>query len=184
MKIQIVIGSTRPGRVGKQVGDWAYKVASERKDVEFELVDIADYNLPPLDEPVPASAANYSMDHTKKWSSKIAEADGYIFVTPEYNHGVPGVFKNAVDYLYKEWNDKSLGFVSYGVAGGVRSVEQWRGIAAQLRLADVREEVSLYLSRDFKDYSVFQPTPEHETQLNKVIDQVASWGTALKGVRA
>lgn len=183
MKIQLILGSTRPGRVGEQVTNWAHEVLDKRDDAEFELVDIADFNLPLLDEPVTPMMQQYEKDHTKKWSEKIAEADGYIFVTAEYNHSVPGALKNAIDYLYHEWNNKAVGFVSYGSVGGTRSVEHLRGIAAELQMADVREQLMLSLISDFENWSEFKPTDQHAEKLNQVADQVVSWAGALKTVR-
>lgn len=182
-KIQIITGSTRPGRVNKQVADWVYEHASKRSDIEVELVDIADYNLPLLDEPVPASMGQYSKEHTKKWAAKIAEADGYVFITPEYNHGVPGALKNAIDFIYAEWNNKAAGFVSYGSAGGVRSVEQLRQVMAELQIADVRATAFLSLSADFENYSVFKPRDGKDAALNDMLDQLAKWSAALANVR-
>lgn len=184
VKLQIILGSTRPGRNGEAVAKWVFDIAKQRPDFEAELVDVADYNLPVLDEPVPALMHQYSQEHTKKWAAKIAEADGFIFVSGEYNHSIPGALKNAIDFLNAEWNDKAVGFVSYGSAGGARSVEHLRGVAGELRMADVREQLLLYLDRDFENYSVFKSTEGHETQLNKVFDQVITWAEALQGVRA
>jgi NAD(P)H-dependent FMN reductase len=138
MRIAIVIGSTRPGRKGEAVASWVYEIAKTRKDAEFELVDIEAYGLPLLDEPVPPSMGQYSHSHTKRWSAKIASFDGYVFVTPEYNHGTSGTLKNAIDYLHAEWNNKAAGFVSYGSAGGTRAVEHLRLVMAELQIADVR----------------------------------------------
>ncbi len=183
MKIQIILGSTRPGRVGEGVAKWVYKQASKRNDFEAELVDVADFNLPLLDEPVPASMQQYSKDHTKRWSEKIAQADGYIFVTAEYNRGVPAAFKNAIDFLYHEWNNKAVGFVGYGSSGGNRSVESWRLISGELQMADVREQLQLYLHSDFENYSVFKPTEQHEQKLSKVLDQLVAWTKALQSLR-
>lgn len=115
-KIGIIIGSTRPGRNAEAVAKWVHELASKRTDAEFELIDLVDYNLPVLDEPYPAVFQNYTHEHTKKWSKKIAEMDGFIFVTPEYNHAVGGALKNAIDFLNVEWNNKAVGFVSYGSA--------------------------------------------------------------------
>src|SRR5215207_6287579 len=125
IKIQVILGSTRPGRIGEQVAKWAMENITARDNVEFELVDVADFNLPLLDEPVPPMAArgNYQKDHSKVWGKKIAEADGYIVVAAEYNRSIPGALKNAIDYLNVEWADKAIGFISYGSAGGARSVE-------------------------------------------------------------
>jgi len=183
-KIQIILGSTKPGRVGEGVAKWAYDVLKTNPNLEVELVDIADYNLPVFDEPMPPMMNNYTKDYTKKWSQKIAQADGYIFVTPEYNHSIPGGFKNAVDFLNHEWKDKSIGFVSYGTAGGSRAVEHWRGVAGELHMADVRDSVLLYLGTDFENYSTLVPTEAHEQQLNTVANSVAKWADALKTIRA
>ncbi len=113
VKIAVILGSTKPGRNGKAVAEWIYKLAENRADAKFELVDIADYNLPLYDEPYPAMMQKYTKEHTKKWSQKIDEFDGYIFVTPEYNHSIPGALKNAIDFLNVEWKNKAVGFVSY-----------------------------------------------------------------------
>ena len=118
IKIAIIIGSTRPGRNGEAVAKWVYEIAQKRSDAEFELVDIKDFNLPLLDEPVPPSMGQYSKPHTKTWAAKIGSFDGYVFVTPEYNHGISGALKNAIDFLFAEWNNKAAGFVSYGGASG------------------------------------------------------------------
>ena len=183
-KIAIILGSTRPGRNGEAVAAWVHGIAKKRTDAEFELVDIADYGLPLLDEPVPASQGEYSKDHTKKWASKIAEFDGYIFVTPEYNHGTSGALKNAIDFLYAEWNDKAAGFVSYGSAGGTRAVEHLRLIMAELQIADVRAQATLSLTEDFENYTTFKPGPRKEKSVTAVIDQLLPWAEAMRGVRA
>ena len=183
LKIGIILGSTRPGRIGESVAKWALDVASKRTDAEFELVDIADYNLPLLDEPVPPSMGQYSKEHTKRWAAKIDSFDAFVFVTPEYNHGIPGALKNALDFVFKEWNNKAAGFVSYGSAYGARAVESLRLVMGELMIADVRQQVLLSLFTDFENFSVFKPAERHETALNTVIDQVIAWGTALRGVR-
>lgn len=183
IKIAIILGSTRPNRLGEQVAKWVYDFALKRKDAEYELIDIKDYNLPLLDEPIPPSMGKYSKEHTINWSKKIESFDAYIFVTGEYNHSVPGALKNAIDFLYKEWNNKAAGFVSYGSAGGVRSVEHLRGIMGEVQIADVRAQVFLSLTEDFENYSVFKPRAYHEKTLSVLFDQVVAWGTAMKTVR-
>src|SRR4051794_3468911 len=117
-RIGIILGSTRPGRNGEQVAKWVYDVAARRTDAEFELVDLADFPLPHLDEPLPPSVGRYQNEHTKQWAATIGSFDGFVIVTPEYNHGTSGVLKNAIDFLYAEWNNKAVGFVSYGGTGG------------------------------------------------------------------
>lgn len=183
IKIGIIIGSTRPGRNSEAVAKWVYQLASTRKDAEFELVDIRDYDLPLLDEPIPASMNQYMNEHTKKWAEKIGSFDAFIFVTPEYNHAPAGVLKNAIDYLYAEWNNKAAGFVSYGSAGGVRAVEQLRQIMGEIQVADVRAQVQLSLFTDFENFSVFKPGEYQEAPLHTMIDQLVAWGEALKTIR-
>ena len=143
LRIAIIIGSTRPGRNGEAVAKWVYEIAQKRSDAEFELVDIKDFNLPLLDEPVPPIMGQYSKPHTKAWAAKIGSFDGYVFVTPEYNHGISGALKNAIDFLFAEWNNKAAGFVSYGGASGARAVEQLRLVLAEVQMATVRLQVLL-----------------------------------------
>ncbi len=109
LKVAIILGSTRPGRVGEAVAKWVYGIAGKRNDAEFELIDIRDYNLPLLDEQIPPSLGKYSQTHTKTWAAKIAQFDAFVFVTAEYNHGIPGALKNAIDFIYREWNNKAAG---------------------------------------------------------------------------
>jgi NAD(P)H-dependent FMN reductase len=183
IKIAVIIGSTRPNRIGEAVAKWVYKIAKKRSDAEFELVDIKDFNLPLLDEPVPPSLGQYSKPHTKVWAAKIGSFDGYVFVTPEYNHGIAGALKNAIDFLFAEWNNKAAGFVSYGSAGGARAVEQLRLVMAEVQIATVRNQVLLSLFTDFENFSVFKPDPQKEASVNAVLDQVIAWGDALKTLR-
>ena len=183
IKIAIILGSTRPGRNGEAVARWVYEIAKKRIDAEFEYVDIKDFNLPLLDEPVPPSQGQYSKEHTQVWSAKIDSFDGYIFVTAEYNHGIPGALKNAIDFLYQEWNNKTAGFVSYGSAGGVRSVEHLRLVMAELQIADVRAQVTLSLFTDFENFTKFKPAAFQEQYVNTLLDQVIAWGRALKFLR-
>jgi NAD(P)H-dependent FMN reductase len=122
-KIAIITSTTRPGRHSHEVAEWVRKFAAQRTDATFEVVDIADYALGNYDEAIPPSFGQYQQDGTKKWADKIAEFDGFIFVTGEYNHSIPGALKNAIDFIYREWNNKAAGIVSYGSAGGVRAAE-------------------------------------------------------------
>lgn len=183
INVAIIIGSTRPGRVGEAVGRWANEIAQQRRDARFELVDIEDYHLPLLDEPIPPSMGKYSKDHTKHWAAKIASFDAYIFVTAEYNHGIPGALKNAIDFLFAEWNNKAAGFVGYGSAGGVRAVEHLRLVMAEVQVATVRNQVMLSLRDDFENYTTFKPREFHEKSLVQVYDQVIAWGDALRSLR-
>lgn len=183
LKVAIVTGSTRPGRSGEAVARWVLDIAQNRGDATFELVDIRDYNLPLLDEPIPPSMGRYTKPHTRSWSAKIDSFDAYVFVTPEYNHAPSGALKNAMDYLYREWNNKAVGFVGYGSAGGARAVEQLRLIVGELQMADVRAQVMLSLFTDFENFSTFKPAPHQEAAVNTMLDQVIAWGGAMKMLR-
>src|SRR5947199_7313709 len=183
IRIAIIIGSTRPGRKGEAVAKWVYEIAQKRSDAEFELVDIKDFNLPLLDEPMSPIMGQYTHQHTKDWSAKIASFDAYVFVTPEYNHATSGALKNAIDFLYHEWNNKAAGFVGYGGAGGTRAVEHLRLVMGELLVADVRAQVALSLHTDFANFSVFKPAPHHEKSVHDVLDQVIAWGGALRSLR-
>jgi NAD(P)H-dependent FMN reductase len=182
-RIGIILGSTRPNRNGEQVAKWVFDVASHRADAEFELVDLRDYPLPHLDEPLPPSLGQYQNEHTQRWAATIASFDGFVIVTPEYNHGTSGVLKNAMDYLYAEWNNKAVGFVSYGGVGGARAAEHLRLVAGELQMADVRQQVALSLITEFENFSVFKPGDYNLPALNTLLDQVIAWSTALAQVR-
>lgn len=183
LKIAIVIGSTRSGRRTPDVAKWVLDLAKARGDATYELVDIADYDLPVLDEPVPPSMQKYQHEHTKRWSQTIASYDGFVFVTPEYNHSISGALKNAIDFIYHEWTNKAAGFVSFGSAGGVRAVEHLRGIMGEVQIADVRGHVSLSLFTDFENFTTFKPAAGHEPQLKSMLDQLLAWSAAMKTVR-
>ncbi|HWI82921.1 NAD(P)H-dependent oxidoreductase [Ramlibacter sp.] len=183
IRIAIILGSTRPGRNGEAVARWVHGIAGKRTDAQYELVDIKDFNLPLLDEAVPPSQGKYSQPHTKAWAAKIDSFDGFVFVTPEYNHGTSAALKNAIDFLYKEWNNKAAGFVSYGSAGGCRAVESLRLVMGELMVADVRAQVMLSLFTDFENFSTFKPAAMHERALNTLLDQLLAWSRALRTVR-
>ena len=184
IKVAIILGSTRPGRNGEAVAKWAHGIAARRKDAQFELVDLKDFNLPLLDEPVPPSMGQYSKPHTKAWAAKIDSFDAFVFVSPEYNHGTSGALKNAIDFLYREWNNKAAGFVSYGSAGGARAVEHLRLVMAELQVATVRAQVMLSLFTDFENMSAFKPAAHQEKALGAMLDQLVAWGEALKALRS
>ena len=180
-RIAVILGSTRPGRNGEGVAKWVMQHAAGRPNAQYELVDIAEQGLPFLDEPVPGQQ---SKEHSKRWSAKIAGFDGFVFVTAEYNHGIPGALKNAIDFLYKDWNDKAAGFVSYGsAAGGSRAVESLRLVMGELHVADVRAQVLLTLTDDFENYRLFKPRPHHEKTLAVLFDEVEAWSKALRTLR-
>lgn len=183
LKIAIILGSTRPGRNGAAVAEWVLEQAQQRTAADYELVDLADFPLPLLDEAIPPSAGQYMGDHTKEWAAKIASFDGFVFVTPEYNHSTSGVLKNALDYLYAEWNNKAAAFVGYGAVGAARAIEHLRGISSELQMAHVRQQLGFSLYADFKNFSEFTPGPQSAESAAALFDQLESWTAAMKSVR-
>lgn len=146
LKIKIILGSTRQNRFNDKPGAWILAETSKKEGVSAELLDLRDYPFPFFDEPVSPSMiknGEYSNEIVRKWADKIREADAFIIVTPEYNHGTSGVLKNALDSVYAEWNNKPVGFISYGGVGGARSVEQLRLVAIELQMASVRNAVHI-----------------------------------------
>ncbi|MFC0865132.1 NADPH-dependent FMN reductase [Sphaerimonospora cavernae] len=182
-RIGIIVGSSRPNRNSEQVANWVLEHASRRDDATFELIDLRDVPLPHFDEPFIPAFGMYQNEHTKQWASTIASFDGFVIVTPEYNHSIPGVLKNAIDYVYAEWANKAVGFVSYGMAGGARAVEHLRTIVGNLQLADVRQQVTLHLMTEFEDLTVFRPAAHNLEALNTMLDQVIAWSAALTPLR-
>ena len=183
IRIAIVVGSTRPGRKALAVAQWVHGIALKRSDATYEILDIQDFNLPLLDEPVPPARNQYSKEHTKRWAQAVGQYDGFVFVTPEYNHATSGALKNAIDFLYREWNNKAAGLVSYGSAGGTRAAENLRLILGELMVADVRQQVLLSLFTDFENFATFKPAPTHEKSVETMLDQLVAWSRALQGVR-
>lgn len=189
-RIAIIVGSTRPGRRGATVARWVAEVARRQAavgsgDATFEVVDPAEFGLPLLDEPVPAMFGDYRHAHTRRWAAAIGSFDGFVFVTPEYNHSVPAALKNALDYLYAEWSDKPAGIVGYGVHGATRAVDHLRLMLAELRVAVVPTQVSLSMFDDF-DFTgadltdptapgVFSPREDRESTLNSTLAEVLAW---------
>lgn len=183
LQVGIITGSTRPGRKSEAVARWLLEQAESRGGARFELVDIEDFALPLLDEPVPPAMGRYSKEHTKRWADRIASLDAFVFVTPEYNHSTSGALKNALDFLYAEWVNKAAAFVGYGSAGGTRAVEHLRGIAGELQIADVRGQVALSLFDDFEEFTTFKPRAVHGAAVQTMLDQLIGWGNALKEYR-
>ena len=182
MKIGIIIGSIRDGRKGGDVANWVHELASQRGDAEYEIIDLRQFDVPPLTaEVLPAMAdRQYDDDRVTRWSQAIDACDGYVFVTPEYNHGVPGAFKNAIDSLGPELIGKTVGFVSYGADNGVRAVEQWRGVIANFQMVDVRGQVSLGLFTDFGADGL-QPQDRRPAELATLLDQLTDLTGRLRG---
>jgi NAD(P)H-dependent FMN reductase len=183
IKVAIITGSTRPGRKALDVARWVHEIARARSDAAFEVVDILDFKLPLLDEPVAPSEGQYSQPHTRAWSAKIDSFDGFVFVTPEYNHGTSGALKNAIDFLYKEWNNKAAGFVGYGSEGGQRAIESLRLVMGELKVADVRASVRLSLYTDFEGFTTLKPEAYQQTSAMTMLGEVVAWSGALQAVR-
>lgn len=177
LKIGIILGSTRQGRVSPQVGQWVKEIADKRGDAEYEIVDIADYKLPFLGE------TNGEEPGVKAWPQKLAGLDGFVFIVQEYNHSITGALKNALDMAREEWNNKAAGIVSYGSTGGARAAEHLRGICGELKIADVRTHPTLSLFTDFENFTTFKPAALHLQNVNTMLDEVIAWSGALKTLR-
>ncbi|NMR19059.1 NADPH-dependent FMN reductase [Cellulomonas fimi] len=183
-KIAIVTGSMRPGRQSLNVAHWVKSIADQRPDAEFEIVDIADFDLPVWQEATPPSWGPAQSAEGQTWSAKMAEFDGFVFVVSEYNHSITGALKNALDYLSPELTNKAAGFVSYGSAGGARAVEHLRGILSEMQVAHVRNAVLMSLFTDFENFSVFTPTEPAAASVEPMLDQLVTWTKAMESVRA
>jgi NAD(P)H-dependent FMN reductase len=160
-KVQIIIGSTRPGNIGTSIGKWFFNFAkSLDSNLEFELIDLAHWNLPMYNEPKSPTSGEYKYQHTKDWSKKISEADAYIFVTPEYNNGYPASLKNAIDYLYNEWNQKTAAIVSYGFRSGKMAAAQLRQVLEKTQMKVLEEELNIQLKAELYDEQGQLVSPE------------------------
>ncbi|WP_330181471.1 NAD(P)H-dependent oxidoreductase [Nocardia sp. NBC_01503] len=182
-RIGIILGSTRPNRNGSQVAQWVLDLASRRSDAEFELIDLRDHPLPHLDEAVPPMFGPSVNAHTREWAERIGAFDGFVIVTPEYNRGIPGVLKNAIDHVFAEWTDKAVGFVSYGAGGGACAVQQLRQVCGALGMADVGRQVVISVLTDFENHATFAPKDQHVASLGLLLDQVIAWTEALAPLR-
>jgi NAD(P)H-dependent FMN reductase len=186
LKIGVLIGSTRPGNVGQAVGEWAYDIAQRREDAEFQLLDLATFNLPILDEPAPAMFDQpdaYVYGHTRAWSATVASFDGYVFVSPEYNHGASAALKKAIDFLYHEWADKAAGFIGYGYTMGARAIESLRLVMAAVQVATVRPQVGISLFTELDERGRLKPAERQESNLITMLDHVVAWSGALQVLR-
>ncbi|MFJ8855966.1 NADPH-dependent FMN reductase [Streptomyces sp. NPDC102437] len=184
-KIAIILSSTRTGRAGANVAQWVLEQARRRGDADYELVDLAEADLPQIDEPFPPAMGRYTHPYTQQWAATVAAFDGYVIVTPEYNHSFPGALKNALDRVYAEWNNKAAGLVSYGVDGGVRAVDALRPVLGALQIADVSATVTLNLRTDFADFGAsFTPGEHQGPALTQMLDQLLTWTEALAPTRS
>ena len=186
LKLQVIICSTRPGRVGVSVAKWFHGFAVENGKFDASLVDLADFNLPIYDEPVHPVMQKYEHAHTKKWAASVADADAYAFVTPEYNYGPPPSFVNALNFVYKEWNYKACGFVSYGgVSGGMRAVQLEKQLVTTLKMMPMVEGVPIPMVATMLDENkTFKPNDLSTTGATTMLNELARWAGALKTMRA
>lgn len=191
LRLGVITASTRPNRRGPMVADWVVRQAEAKlaqRAVTVVPLDVKDFDLPLLDEPVPAAIGGYKHEHTKRWAQTIAALDGFVIVTPEYNHSMPASLKNAIDFLFAEWNDKAVGFVGYGIDGGTRAVEHARLAMAEVKVAAVRSQVALGLFTDFaiddpSKPGQFTPGRHREDVLGRMLDELVDWAGALKTLR-
>lgn len=192
-RIAVIVGSTRPGRRSRLVADWVADCATTHAAeggtaLTTEVVDLAEVDLPLLNEPMPAAIGEYAHEHTRRWSTIVAGYDGFVMVVPEYNHSYPAVIKNAIDHLFTEWHDKAVGFVTYGLQGGIRAGEQLRLAMAEVKAACVRTQVGLGLYSDFTITDMAEPgelTPaeHHEPILRRMLGEIVEWSDALAPLR-
>lgn len=185
LKIKVLAGSVRPGRFNIQPATWVADLAKQNPELDVELVDLQELDLPFYNEPKPAMMGDYELDHTQAWAKTVGEADGFIFVAAEYNHSYAPVLANALNYLNAEWNHKPVSFVSYGSqAGGARAVEHLRGIAGELRMYDLREQVLLpnYYFR-VNDEGKYEFSEQEEKEANTMLAELATWAGKMKIAR-
>ena len=183
--IQVILGSTRQGRAGEKVARWFMSHADARTDLNAELVDLRDWPLPLFDQPMPPMMGGYVDSAQQRWAAQVARADGYVLITPEYNHGYPAVLKNALDHLFAEWNGKPVAFVGYGgPGGGVRAVEQLRQVVVELEMVPMRQQVAIA-----NVYAAFDPDGHlanprgHDRHAVAVLDELTRWSATLAAAR-
>lgn len=184
--LQIIIASTRPGRVGLPVAQWFARRAVAHGAFTVEVVDLAEIALPFLDEPNHPRLRQYTQPHTKAWSARVDAADAFVFVMPEYNYGFNAPLKNAIDYLHWEWQYKPVGFVSYGgVSAGTRAMQMIKQVVTTLKMTPMVEAVSIPFVRQFIDESgQVQANEVMETAATAMLDELARWEAALRSLRA
>ena len=184
-KLNVVVASTRPGRVGYPVAQWFSDLAAAHSGFEVELVDLAEMNLPLFDEPNHPRLGHYVHQHTRDWSASVESADAFVFVTPEYNHGMPASLKNAIDYLHNEWQYKPVGFVSYGgVAAGTRAVQMTKQVVTALKMSPVTEAVSIpFVTQFLDDEGVIRANEVMESSAKAMLDELLRYTKALSALR-
>ncbi|MDO8552598.1 MAG: NAD(P)H-dependent oxidoreductase [bacterium] len=188
LKVKIILGSTRPKRFSEHAGRWIFEQAMNIEGIESEILDLRDYEMPFFNEPVSPSSKNedYTNEAVARWTKKIKEADAFIVVTPEYNYGYSAVLKNALDYVYPEWNNKPIGFVAYGSVGGARALEQLRSVSVELQMAPIRTAVHITAPWGLVDEKgglkpgALEP---YKKTAEGMLSQLIWWAEALKAAR-
>lgn len=186
LKIFVILGSVRQNRFGEQPAQWVMDELKKYHEIEAELIDLKTLSLPMFDEPVSPSMnqGKYAHQEAVAWAKKVAEADGFIIVTPEYNHGYPSGLKNAIDYVYAEWNNKPVAFVSYGgISGGTRAVQQLRQVAVELQMTPIRAGVHMPMYWSNLDEKGKMKPELYQSQVDTMIPQLIWWANALKAAR-
>jgi NAD(P)H-dependent FMN reductase len=182
--LTVITGSTRPGRAGLPIARWFAQRAEEHGHFDVDLVDLAELDLPMLDEPNHPMLRQYVHQHTKDWSARVDAGDAFVFVTPEYNYGYPAPLKNAIDYLHQEWQDKPVGFVSYGgIAAGTRAVQQLKQVVTTLRMLPVVDSVNIPFHPQFIDDDRVQPNEIMERSADAMLDELGRTQAALSTLR-
>jgi NAD(P)H-dependent FMN reductase len=183
-KLQVIIASTRPGRGGASVADWFVPVARTHGGFEIGVTDLAELNLPMLDEPHHPRLQQYEHEHTKHWAAIVAAADAFVFVMPEYNYGFTAPLKNAIDYLHVEWAYKPVGFVSYGgISGGIRAVQMLKPVVSALKMVPVNAQVALQNYRQHFDGDRFAPDEGANAAAKEMLDDLERLSGALATLR-
>jgi NAD(P)H-dependent FMN reductase len=185
-RLNVILASTRPDRVGARVAEWFVPIARDHAGFDVVLVDLAELGLPLLDEPTPAVEGRpYEREHTRRWSELTAAADAYVIVTPEYNQGYPASLKNALDFLYYEWNDKPVAFVSYGMtSGGMRAVHQLKPVVSALKMMPVYDSVTIHLRQALDADGQLVPPDAARQAAKTMLDELLRLTPALATLRA
>lgn len=186
LKLQTIICSTRPGRVGASVARWFHDFATEHGGFDAQLIDLADFDLPVYDEPVHPRMQQYEHEHTKRWSESVAAADAYVFVAPEYNYSPTPALVNALDYVYNEWNYKPCAFVSYGgVSGGLRAAQMARLQVTTLKMMPIPQGVTVPMVSSHIDENSGHFTSNEliDDSAQTVLDELLRWAEALQPLR-
>jgi NAD(P)H-dependent FMN reductase len=187
--ISVIVGSTRQGRFSEKPSQWIFQLLRKRKEIDARLLDLRDFPMPFFDQPVPPAMPGrppYADEVVQKWTAQIAASDGFVFVTPEYNYGTSAVLKNAIDWVYPEWNRKAAAFVSYGSAMGARAVQQLRETAIEVQMAPIRSSVPIPVATlwaHFQGGDVDKGLAEMDQQAGAMIDDLLWWTSALKTAR-